>query len=326
MKKSLIILILSLLLLGTAKAQQDTVLYYMKNSGVAVANKDSADYLLRIMPADSSTGKVLYPVIEYYLSGKLKFTGNSKTKDYSDLQLQGATVAYYPNGQRKRLSTYAGYYRVGESTEFYPNGKVYAIRKYFFDKTKNSQAYVTRLVECRDSTGKILAANGSGQWVDYDDDFKYVNGEGNITDSLANGQWKGAFKDSSRYECSYVNGEGLAGVRYDKDGTTHPFDKAEVEPSYKGGVQDFYAFLGHIIKYPKVDKENNVQGKVIVIFVVDADGTISHTEAVRAPDALLSNEAIRAILASSPWKPGQQFGRPVRAQYTETINFTLGNK
>jgi len=100
------------------------------------------------------------------------------------------------------------------------------------------------------------------------------------------------------------------------------FTAVENEPSFKG---DFGAYLSKHINYPAVDKENNVQGRVILTFVVEKDGSITDVKVLRSPDESLGDEATRVLKASPKWTPGIQNGRPVRVQYTIPVSFTLGD-
>jgi len=99
------------------------------------------------------------------------------------------------------------------------------------------------------------------------------------------------------------------------------FQAVEQEPSFPG----FNAYLSKNIHYPAVDKENNVQGKVFLTFVVEKDGSLTDIKVVRSPDESLSDEAIRVLKGSPRWKPGIQNGKPVRVQYTVPISFTLSS-
>jgi len=103
------------------------------------------------------------------------------------------------------------------------------------------------------------------------------------------------------------------------------YESVENEPEYPGGIDKFYAFLGKAIRYPAVDRENNVTGKVFVQFVVEKDGSLTDVKALRGPSQTLQDEAARAVKSSIKWKPGIQNGRPVRVQYTVPVNFTLNS-
>ena len=82
-------------------------------------------------------------------------------------------------------------------------------------------------------------------------------------------------------------------------------------------------YLGSNIKYPTISQETGSQGKVIVQFVVDRDGTISNPEVVRGVDPYLDKEAIRVISSMPKWTPGVQNGKKVRVKFTVPVSFRL---
>ena len=82
-------------------------------------------------------------------------------------------------------------------------------------------------------------------------------------------------------------------------------------------------FLGKNIKYPTISQENGVQGRVIVQFVVNRDGSIVDPVVVRGVDPYLDKEALRVIASMPKWKPGKQRGKEVRVKYTVPVTFRL---
>ncbi len=101
------------------------------------------------------------------------------------------------------------------------------------------------------------------------------------------------------------------------------FTAVEKEPGFQGGIEKFYKYLQNNIHYPAVAKENNVQGKVFVTFVVERDGSLTDIKVVRGIGSGCDEEAQRVLRNSPKWTPGIQNGRPVRVQYTMPISFTL---
>lgn len=101
------------------------------------------------------------------------------------------------------------------------------------------------------------------------------------------------------------------------------FAAVEKEPAFPGGIDKFYAYLQKNVKYPAVAKENNVQGKVFVTFVVEKDGSLTDLKIARGIGSGCDEEAIRVLKASPHWTPGIQNGTKVRVQYTISVNFTL---
>lgn len=97
----------------------------------------------------------------------------------------------------------------------------------------------------------------------------------------------------------------------------------EVMPSYPGDMEALYKFLGQQMHYPKEALENGIEGRVVVRFVVEEDGRLTHFEAVSSPSPLLSNEAIRVLRQMPRWNPAKRMGRNVRCQYNIPVMFRL---
>lgn len=100
-------------------------------------------------------------------------------------------------------------------------------------------------------------------------------------------------------------------------------DFADIMPEYPGGAAALMAYLGKSIKYPIRPQEDGVQGKVIVQFVVDKDGSISNPTVAKSVHPDLDREALRVIQSMPKWKPGVVKGRTVRVKYTVPVTFKL---
>ena len=126
-----------------------------------------------------------------------------------------------------------------------------------------------------------------------------------------------------------ANVENRTDYSYDYDGTGYDegdygeediFQVVEDMPTFPG---DINKWLGKNVKYPVIAQENNIQGKVIVQFVIERDGSITDVQVVRPVDPSLDKEAIRVVKSMPKWKPGKQRGKAVRVSYTVPINFRL---
>ena len=104
---------------------------------------------------------------------------------------------------------------------------------------------------------------------------------------------------------------------------TKVFDVVEEMPSFPGGQGALMSYLASNIKYPVVAQENGVQGRVIVSFVVERDGSISDVKVARSVDPSLDREAQRVVKSMPKWKPGKQNGSAVRVKYTVPVVFRL---
>ena len=100
-------------------------------------------------------------------------------------------------------------------------------------------------------------------------------------------------------------------------------DMVEVMPEFPGGVKALMSYLAKNIEYPKEAENAGMQGRVVVQFVVNTDGSIEDAKVVRAVNPLLDQEAIRVINTMPKWKPGMQDGKTVRVKYTVPIMFRL---
>lgn len=101
------------------------------------------------------------------------------------------------------------------------------------------------------------------------------------------------------------------------------FQVVEEMPEFPGGMAECLKFLAKNIKYPTIAQENGVQGRVIVQFVVNQDGSIVDPLVVRSVDPYLDKEALRVIKMMPKWKPGKQRGKAVRVKYTVPVTFKL---
>ena len=97
----------------------------------------------------------------------------------------------------------------------------------------------------------------------------------------------------------------------------------EEMPEFPGGMGECMKFLSKNIKYPTISQENGVQGRVIVQFVVNRDGSIVDPVVVRGVDPYLDKEALRVVVQMPKWKPGKQRGKEVRVKYTLPVMFRV---
>ena len=108
-----------------------------------------------------------------------------------------------------------------------------------------------------------------------------------------------------------------------KEEETKVFDVVEQMPSYPGGQSALFEYLNKSIKYPVVAEENGIQGRVIVSFIVERDGSITDVKVVKSVDSSLDKEAKRVVQSMPRWIPGKQNGSAVRVKYTLPVTFRL---
>ena len=114
-----------------------------------------------------------------------------------------------------------------------------------------------------------------------------------------------------------VKADGLQG----KNSTV--YDMVEQAPAFPGGPQAMMQFIKDNLKYPQIAKENGIQGRVILQFVVDETGKVTDPKVIRSIDPSLDTEAIRLVLSMPRWIPGMQDGKAVAVRYTIPVIFKL---
>ena len=108
-----------------------------------------------------------------------------------------------------------------------------------------------------------------------------------------------------------------------KEEETKIFEVVEQMPSFPGGQAALFEFLSKNIRYPVVAEENGIQGRVIVTFVVERDGSITDVRVAKSVDPSLDKEAVRVTKSMPHWNPGMQNGGPVRVKFTLPVTFRL---
>lgn len=97
----------------------------------------------------------------------------------------------------------------------------------------------------------------------------------------------------------------------------------EQQPSFPDGEAALFKYLGENIKYPTMARENGIEGKVYIEFVIDKDGSVTNAVVKRGIGGGCNEEALRVVNSMPRWKPGRQQGNPVKVKYTLPVSFKL---
>ena len=103
------------------------------------------------------------------------------------------------------------------------------------------------------------------------------------------------------------------------------FQVVEERPQFPGGDAELMKYLQKNIKYPSICQEQGIQGRVIVQFVVNTDGSIVDAQVIKPVNPYLDKEALRVISTMPKWIPGKQRGKAVRVRFTVPVTFRLSN-
>src|SRR5574344_2317239 len=101
------------------------------------------------------------------------------------------------------------------------------------------------------------------------------------------------------------------------------FDVVEQLPEFPGGITEYLKWLTKNLRYPQDAQQRNIQGKVIVQFIVNKDGMITSPKIVHSLDPSCDKEVMRVIKKMPKWKPGQEHRKPVRVKYSLPVIFKL---
>jgi TonB family protein len=303
-------------------AQQKIIsISFMKDNGKLVTNRDSADYFHFVSVPDS--GSSLFNVAEYYRDGTKKLLGKSSKVDPP--VYEGQRLTFYKSGKKQSVIRFKNGIPVGDEYDFFPNGRLYQMKEYPDNGDRNNEIEGNYLIKANyDSVGTALVENGRGYYKGYDDKFSYIGEEGPVKDGKRDNVWKGVYKLLDiTYTENYKDGLLIDGSSVGKDGKIINYTKRGIPPQFKGGLSAFSNYLMRSVKYPSDARENNIQGRVIVSFVVEKDGKVSDVVASQSVSPSIDAEAVRVIKQSPRWEPGIQYGRQVRVMYSVPIGFNL---
>ena len=102
-----------------------------------------------------------------------------------------------------------------------------------------------------------------------------------------------------------------------------PVTTVEQQAEFPGGITELMKYLRDNLRYPEIARDAVIQGRVVLRFVVEKDGSVSNISILKSVHELLDKEAIRVTKGMKNWSPGKQGGRSVRSYFTLPVNFKL---
>lgn len=290
------------------------ITFYFKNNGKKVTERDSADYMRTILPAENDK----YQIQEHYKNGGLKLEGYA-TKYNPNLVLEGLIKRYYENGNKQEEAIYYKNQITGEANFYYRNGRLKEVIEYLPDNFPVKPN--VKMISFYDSTGVQKIINGTGIYSGEEENGTFISGK--YLDGKKDSVWNGEnLKKGYSYQENYNVGKFLSGIAQ-IDGEEIKYSSAEQMPEYPGGMTKFYEFVGRNYNYPAAAKSSGVSGRVILSFIVERDGNISDIKILRDLGLGTGDEAVRVLERAKKWNPGRQHGVPVRVSYTLPIMLNL---
>lgn len=101
------------------------------------------------------------------------------------------------------------------------------------------------------------------------------------------------------------------------------YQVVEQQPSFPGGREELFKYLAYNVRYPIDAAKNKIEGRVLVTFVVEHDGSISNVNVANSVYPSLDKESIRVVSGMPKWIPGKANGKTIRVKYTIPITFRL---
>jgi periplasmic protein TonB len=109
------------------------------------------------------------------------------------------------------------------------------------------------------------------------------------------------------------------------DSSDDTYVVVEVPPTFQGGgIEKFRDWVSHKTVYPDAAQKSGIRGTVIILFIVEKDGSVSDVHVVQSVNPILDAEAVKAIESSPKWSPGIQRGKPVRVRFSIPLVFSFG--
>ncbi len=245
---------------------------------------------------------------------------------YANAELQildGPFENYYDNGRLKDSGNYANKKRQGTFKSWYDDGTLLSVYHYeqgiqvdtgkTFSKTGN----LYRL--------SITDKNGNGQQTEYYPDGN-IQVSGSLEAGLKSGRWVLQRENGTKMmEVDFIRDSVAQTTCFGEDGTTLADGTCIYErfAQFPGGMNGWRSYLMKNLKYPKVAMQNEIQGTVMLEFMVDTDGTVKDIKVVSSPHESLTSEALRLMNISPKWEPAIQYNKTVKGRMRQPFNFML---
>ena len=258
-----------------------------------------------------------------------------------DNMLNGPAEYFYLNNEDYARNLYAkGNYennvRTGKWEWWYANGLPaeigYFEKKTSPDKQQNviklkAEEYTYKIESYWDSTGVQQVTNGNGK-VQYVENG-ITTGKGSYQNGVKHGEWEGTYQipdtdESIPFTEQYTAGELISGVSYDKAGKPYSYKVLEILPEPKGGMNGLMRYLMQSLRYPTQARRKGIEGKVMVQFYVNKDGSLSGIELMQGIGGGCDEEALRVVKGFPKWTPAVHRGQEVRVRMSLPIVFKLG--
>lgn len=209
----------------------------------------------------------------------------------------------------------------------------YLTAKLSYKKPSENSETITLFVKIITPTGTLVRSNNSPTAYTFKQDINLLGKEG-VFQMLGWGNNAGNFYVAGNYQyeiwhdgtklySTLVNVKNKQNTKYNEP-DNQVYESVDKMPEfYNGGIDGLMGYLSENIKYPTIAQEKGIQGRVVVQFIVNKDGSIENAQVLKSVDPHLDREALRVVKSMPKWKPGEKEGKAVRVKYILPINFKL---
>jgi TonB family protein len=280
------------------KAQNDTIVYAGRDSVITMENAE--------LYFEITSNRHGYWEKEYYRTKK-GWDKKSRHKRFEEVNDSTYTVTTYY--QNKEDSTYMLIAIKQESG-------LYLLKEY----------YESGALKSTQNSSMIFPFYGNGVKTNY-----YENGNvkytGNFLNNKKEGEHSEYFVDGAKKKISILHKDQIISNRsWYQDGTeriSNVFNITEVRPEFPKGDAKMYEFLGKKMMYPKEARDQNIQGRVYISFIVMEDGSLEELQILRGIGGGCDEETIRVVKMMPKWLPGLIDNKPVRVRFNLPVVFKL---
>jgi TonB family protein len=274
-----------------------------------------SNYQIKRVIKDINSDKNEYKVYEYNQDERLILEGTSTDKN--SLQKIGVFTTYFSNGNKKESINYEGFKPFGKHIEWYENGNKKLEGEFLNLKFETGQSY--KIIQFWDENNVQKVVDGNGL---YQEKNKLINMSGLLKNGYKDGEWKGFMFDKYKITEEFEDGKFIFGESTDNDNITVKYSELEQKPEPVDGINNFYKYIGSNFNYTKKAIKQNINGKIIIQFVIDKEGKVTELKVFKGLGYGLDEEAIRVVSSYKNWKPGLCRGRKVSYLYTLPINLS----
>jgi TonB family protein len=262
----------------------------------------------KVLFAQEANDKIFYSDSLHQIATADDYYTKIIVKDYFLDKPEYKYLEYYKSGNLKSEKTISGK-DGGQPKE-----------EGIFDSEKFGTDYFYKVSHFWDENGTQTVINGNGN-CNTSDEFYTENGS--YKNGYKEGDWNGeSSKRGIIFDEKYVNGKFIVGETTKNDGTKKTYTVLEKRPEPKKGIQHFYKYIGSKFRYTKESIQNQVQGRIVLQFVVDKEGKIVEPKIMKSLGYGLDEEAIRVLTSYDEWNPGEQKGVFVKCLYSLPLSLT----